>query len=99
MQPSMSSAPAPLPDRGKPGTPTRPAPALVPPAPRRSRRPRMLAGLGAAVAAIAGLLVYLNTGRGPKVPGPPANVAVRTVAVYTGDLQTTVRVNGVVSAE
>ncbi len=93
----MSSAPIPQPDRPEAAPP---APSLVPKAPKKRPRRRLLAGIAAAVAAVAGLALYFNTGFGPKVPGPPSTtVTVQTAAVDFGPLHSTVRVNGVIAAE
>ena len=98
MQPSMSSAPAPQPrvaPAPKPGAPT-----LVP-APQKPARRRfaMFAGLAVAVVILAGAAYYFQAKTGARTPGGPEGIVVRTAAVDAGELQETIRVTGVISAE
>ena len=98
MQPSMSSAHVPQP--GGPTAPKPTAPTLVPPAPRPARRRTgMFAGLAAAVAVVGGLVYYFQAKTGTRTPGGPEGIVVRTAAVDAGELQETIRVTGVISAE
>jgi biotin carboxyl carrier protein len=95
---SMSSSPLPQPGGGRASAP---APALVPqppaPVPHRSRKPFVL-GVFVVLAIALGVGYYLNRGR-PTEQGDGGGTILRTAAVATGDLHSTVRVNGVISAE
>lgn len=99
---SSASAPSPLPGHSAPAGPKLApvAPEVVRPAPKRPRKGRLWIWLSLAVilAAAAGLFLKQRaatsqaTAKGTAAP-------FRTAVVFTGDLQKTVRISGVISAE
>lgn len=92
-----SSAPAPLP-QPEPNIP-QPGPSLVPPSEPSHRRTKLWGALlGIGLLGAAGLAYFLNSGAQPATGGGGI-VTVPTMAVSTGDLSATLRVNGTVAAE
>ena len=93
MQASTAPAPQPQPNVPKPG------PSLVPPS-EPSRRRTVLWGILLAVGLLGGgLAYYFKSGAQTNTGGPGAIMAVQTIAVSMGDLQSTIRVTGTVAAE
>src|SRR5215471_3760603 len=75
-----------------------PGPSMVPP-PRRAKRRTALWGILIALLAVAGgTAVYLNRSQ-PKPGEAGAGVAIPTMVISMGDLHSTIRVSGTVTAE
>jgi HlyD family secretion protein len=90
-----STAPAPQPQPNAP----RPGPSLVPPPPPTRRRAWIGGGLAAIALLGAGAAYYFKQSAQTNTSGPGGIYSVQTVAVATGDLSATIRVNGTVAAE
>src|SRR5438093_7714833 len=97
---SPSGVPAPHPGDGvKPAIPA-PGPSAVPPKYQPPKRRTALWGLAVVLVVVAGgATVYLNSKSDSKLGGGETAFMVPTMAVSTGDLNATLRVNGTVAAK
>src|SRR5215472_6588261 len=95
MQPEMSSVPSPA------TPPPQPGPSVVPPKvrPARPRRTRRWSVLIALVLVAAGAAYYFKSQADAKAAAKGAGVVVSTLVLGTGDVTSTVRVSGSVSAQ
>jgi HlyD family secretion protein len=98
---SLSSAPAPDPDHGTKLQPVAvPGPSFLPPKePVRRRRTALWGVLLAFVVAAGGAAWYLKSRPQAKYGSGGTAIAVPTIAVSMGNISSTVRVTGTVSAE